>query len=94
MATWNGRSLCGDPIRFGSCRDPRSFSAYGGTRFVTFETVGITTASGIEETGALLCLTVEMPTELATLAETVVGRHVAPRFGRHLIVSFNDYVVR
>ena len=58
-------------------RHPGQLAANGSASPVTFEPVGIASASGIEETVALPCLTIEMPAQLAPLAEAVVGRHVA-----------------
>jgi hypothetical protein len=52
---------------------------------ITFEAIGIASATGIEETVAMLRFSVEMPPELIALASAVVGRHVAPLFSGNLI---------
>lgn len=86
--TWRKWPHCGERIWLGCCRDPRSLSTHSGTGLVTLEAVGIATATGIEETMTLSSVGVEMPLELTTLADTVIGRHVASLFGGHFCANF------
>ena len=63
----------------------RRFRASSGARLVALETVGVASASGIEEPVAQLRPAVEMPAELLAVASAVVGRHAAPLLGRHFL---------
>ena len=71
------------------CGDPGRLATNSCAGFMTLEAISIASATRIEETGTLLANTVKVPTQLATVAQTVIGRHVASRFSRHLI-TFNQ----